>query len=194
MIVENLWSQVEKKPKYEELSMSTTDPHMDGEHGSDGGSAPESSKGGKKTVQPIPDSLADNAGFLLNRAGKIIHDMNEETLKPLKLSPRDLGLLRIIAEEGPLSQQAIGQKHSIDRTTIVSILDQLEKRDLVTRISNQADRRVNLLYITPRGKKTVAQAVRLVERQQEQFLAPLKGDEWQLLKQALTTLIMHHMG
>jgi DNA-binding MarR family transcriptional regulator len=155
--------------------------------------SPTPGSGNEKT-EPLPDSLANSVGFLLNRAAKIIHDMNEQALKPLRLSPRELGLLRIIAEEGPLSQQAIGQKHSIDRTTIVGILDQLEKRDLVTRISNQADRRVNLLYITPRGKKTVAQAVRLVERQQERFLAPLNADEWKSLKQSLVALITHHMG
>jgi DNA-binding MarR family transcriptional regulator len=105
-------------------------------------------------VQPIPISLANSAGFLLNRAAQIILDVNEQALVPLKLSPRDVGMLRVIASEGPLSQQAIGKKHNIDRTTVVQIIDSLESRDLVTRVTNQSDRRSNSLYITPRGKKT----------------------------------------
>ena len=145
-------------------------------------------------LQPIPISLANSAGFLLNRAAKIIHDINEQALAPLKLSPRDVGMLLMIASEGPLSQQAIGKKHSIDRTTVVQIIDSLESRDLVTRVTNQSDRRSNSLYITPRGKKTLSQAMKLLNKQQELFLQPISEDEWRQLRISLARLIEHHLG
>lgn len=149
----------------------------------------------KETIvaQSIPESLAESASFLLARSARILEAMNERALSPLKMAPRELALLRILSSEGPMTQQAIGKKHRIDRTTIVQIVDALESRDLVTRVPNQCDRRSNLLYITPRGKKTITQAVRLIDKQQQEFLAPLAPVEWENLRSALTRLIIYHM-
>lgn len=140
-------------------------------------------------AEPIPESLADSAGFLLNRTSRILQELNEEALGPLKLAHRELGLLRILDGEGPVSQHVIGRRHNIDRTTVVQIVDTLEARDLVTRVSNQSDRRSNLIYITPRGKKTMAQAVRLVNKVQSQFLSSIQPSEWELLRSLLSRLI-----
>jgi DNA-binding MarR family transcriptional regulator len=142
---------------------------------------------------PIPPSLADTAGFLLGRAGRIIHDNVEKSLAVLKLSTRELGILRIV-DEGPLTQQALGKKHNIDRTTVVQLIDVLEQRELLTRVANSADRRSNLLYLTKRGKKTLAQGVKLAEKEQAKFLAPLEDAEWQSLRLILTKLIEYHMS
>jgi DNA-binding MarR family transcriptional regulator len=149
---------------------------------------------GSNEVVAIPESLADSAGFLFNRTAHILTEMNEKALAPLKLSPRELGLLRILASEGPLSQHAIGKKHNVDRTTIVQIVDALEARDLLNRVTNEADRRSNLLYLTPRGKKTLTQAVKLYERQQEKFLAPLQPEDWAHVKACMTKLINYHLS
>lgn len=142
---------------------------------------------------PIPPSLANTAGFLLNRAGRLIHDQVEGALALIKLSTRELGILRII-NEGALTQQELGKKHNVDRTTMVQLIDVLEQRELVTRVANSADRRSNLLYLTKRGKKTLAQGVRLADREQAKFLAPLDDAEWESLRHILTKLIHHHMS
>lgn len=147
----------------------------------------------EQTFQPIPSSLANNAGFLLNRTARIIHQSAERALSVLNLSTRELGILRIVSSEGPLTQQSLGKKHNIDRTTVVQLIDALEQRDLLTRVANTADRRSNLLYLTNRGKKTLAQGVKLAEKEQAKFLAPLHASEWEALRLTLSKLIEHHM-
>jgi DNA-binding MarR family transcriptional regulator len=140
----------------------------------------------------VPKSLSDSAGFLLNRAARIIREMNTAALAPLGLSVRELGLLRIIASDGPLSQQVLGEKHNTDRTTIVELIDLLEKRELVQRIVNTKDRRAYLIYLTPKGKRVLAKALKLTQKQQEKFLAALNESEWLTLKQMLVRLISHN--
>lgn len=140
----------------------------------------------------IPSILADSPGFLLNRAARIIRDMNTEVLKPTGLSVRDLGLLRVIAADGPLSQQALSEKHKTDRTTMVEVIDGLEKRQLVVRLRNASDRRSYLVTITPRGAKLLAAANKLTAREKGKFLEPLTADEWQSLRQLLSRLIVFH--
>jgi DNA-binding MarR family transcriptional regulator len=140
----------------------------------------------------VPQSLSDSAGFLLNRAARIIREMNTAALAPLGLSVRELGLLRIISSDGPLSQQALGGKHNTDRTTIVELIDLLEKRALVQRIVNTKDRRAYLIYLTPKGKRVLAKALKLTHKQQEKFLAALNDSEWLTLKEMLMRLISHN--
>ncbi|HEY9783939.1 MAG TPA: MarR family transcriptional regulator [Candidatus Obscuribacterales bacterium] len=146
---------------------------------------------GEPVLPPVPDAMSDSAGFLLNRAARIIRERVSAALQPLGLTPQQLGLLRIIDAHGPLSQQALSKGHKTDRTTVVHLLDELEKRELVIRTSNAQDRRSNLLFLTPRGRKVFLRAKKLAEREQSRFLAPLGGDEWEQMRQALIKLINH---
>src|SRR5277367_6521579 len=139
-------------------------------------------QGPESVVQAVPDSLVDSAGFLLGRTTSILRERVTLALSPLGLSPRELGLLKIMSAEGPLTQQALGKKHNTDRTTIVQSIDQLERRDLVVRVKNTSDRRSYMLHLTPRGKKTLALASRLAQREQERFLAALSESEWGSLR------------
>jgi len=140
----------------------------------------------------IPPALIDSPGFLLNRSARIIRDMNNTVLKPLGLSVRDLGLLRVIGSEGPLTQQELSSKHKTDRTTIVEVIDGLEERKLVVRSTNVKDRRSYLLTITPRGAKLLAAANKMTDKEKRNFLQALNDDEWQNLRALLTRIIIFH--
>jgi MarR family transcriptional regulator, lower aerobic nicotinate degradation pathway regulator len=140
----------------------------------------------------IPRALVDSPGFLLNRAARIIREMNNQVLKPTGLSVRDLGLLRVIATEGPLSQQELSSKHRTDRTTIVDVIDGLEKRELVARLPNPKDRRSYLLTVTPRGTKLLAAANKLTDKEKKRFLAALTEDEWENMRALLARIINFH--
>ena len=137
----------------------------------------------------IPETLQQNAGYLLNRTARIIRERISEALAPLKLAPRDVGTLRLLSDEGPMSQLALGSRHNIDRTTVVAVIDALERRELVVRVTNPKDRRSHLIHLTPRGRKTLAQAAKIVQTEQEKFLAPLGVGEWEQVRQALLKLL-----
>ncbi len=142
----------------------------------------------------VPESLSHSIGFLLNFNGRIIRGRLEEALKPLHLSLRELGLMRIIESEGPLSQHVLGRRHNVDRTTTVQIIDQLESRQLVIRSQNLEDRRSNLLFLTPRGRKTLSRALKLVNKEQGSFMSGLDENERELLRVLLLKLLSFHLG
>jgi DNA-binding MarR family transcriptional regulator len=141
----------------------------------------------------IPSALSDNAGFLLNQTARLIRERIIAALAPLKLTPRELGLLRILGSGKALSQQALGARHRIDRTTIVDLIDDLQARDLVSRLENPQDRRSYLIHLTPKGKRTLTKAVRVAQKVQEEFLTPLAAGEWETLQALLTKLIEYHL-
>ncbi|MBX9724020.1 MAG: MarR family transcriptional regulator [Candidatus Obscuribacterales bacterium] len=142
----------------------------------------------------VPESLSHSIGFLLNFNGRIIRECLEQVLEPLNLSLRELGLMRILESEGPLSQHVLGRRHNVDRTTTVQIIDELESRQLVIRSQNLEDRRSNLLFLTPRGRKTLSRALKLVNKEQNVFLAGLEPEESEALRAILLKLLSYHLS
>lgn len=138
----------------------------------------------------IPKAFLNSPGFLLNTAGKLLVQRVSETLKPAGLTVQEYGLLRIIVEEGPITQNAFAAKYDVDRTTVTEIVDGLEERRLVIRLKSKTDRRCNELHLTPGGKKLLSRVIKLVEKTNQQFLLPLKESEWQVVRASLVKLIV----
>jgi DNA-binding MarR family transcriptional regulator len=86
--------------------------------------------------------------YLLVQLGFRVAGKFTEQLAPLGLEPRHFGMLtRLAANEGK-SQQAIGELMGLNATRMVFLVDELEKRGLVERRRNPADRRSYALYLT----------------------------------------------
>ncbi len=137
----------------------------------------------------LPPAMADRLGFLLGRAHIAHRQVAEAALAPLGLAPRQFGALALLADEGPLSQQRLGERMGVDRTTMVALVDGLERGGLVERERNPDDRRAYALRATPRGRSVLGRAAAAVERAEEEFLASIPARDARRLKQILRKLI-----
>lgn len=143
----------------------------------------------RNSQKEIPDSLRQNVGFLVNRTARMLREELGESLKPLALSVNEFVIMRMIELQLAETQQSVGERYGVDRTTMVEIVDRLEERQLLTRETNQQDRRTNRLRLTPKGRKTLSRAKRIAERAQKRFLEPLNEHERDILQSCLTKLI-----
>jgi DNA-binding MarR family transcriptional regulator len=113
----------------------------------------------------------------------------EPALAPLGLSPKGFGALAILVQEGPLSQQRLGAKQGIDRTTTVAVVDELERAGFVERRRDPSDRRAYSLQPTAKGRRVLGRAAEAAARAEDEFLAPLSAADRLRLKQLLRTLL-----
>ena len=70
-----------------------------------------------------------------------------------KLSPEQFLVMDTLWDEGVLTQQQIADITMRDKNSIVKLIDGLESRKLVKRVSNPEDRRQNLIKVTPYSMK-----------------------------------------
>jgi MarR family transcriptional regulator, lower aerobic nicotinate degradation pathway regulator len=124
-----------------------------------------------------PAALARWTGFLLARAHQRAHALFQDALSGLELTPKSFGALSVIKELGPLSQAALGETLHVDRTTIVTVVDELERAGYVKRGRNSADRRVHSLEVTPSGIEALRVADRVARRTHDELLADLTPSE-----------------
>jgi DNA-binding MarR family transcriptional regulator len=137
----------------------------------------------------LPPALADRLGPLLGRAHDAHRVLSQEALAPLGLSPKGFGALAVLATEGAMSQQRLAERQGIDRTTMVAVVDELERVGALRRRRDANDRRAYALEVTPAGRRLVDRARAAVVSAEERFLAPLADAERRDLKDALRRLL-----
>jgi DNA-binding MarR family transcriptional regulator len=140
-------------------------------------------------TDPMPDALAERLGPLLGRAHDAHRRLSLQALAPLGLSVKAVGAMTVLEAEGPLSQRRLAERQGIDRTTMVAVVDELERLEAVERRRDPGDRRANALRLTASGRRLLACARTAVAGAEEAFLAPLPEPEQHRLRAALRLLV-----
>ncbi|MCW2886262.1 MAG: hypothetical protein QOE54_3160 [Streptosporangiaceae bacterium] len=138
-----------------------------------------------------PASLARRLGYALKHAQLRLAEISGPALAPLGIDGRELGVLVVLADGEPLSQQQAARRLAIDRTTMVAMIDGLEDKGLVARRLDPRDRRRNIVEPTPAGRETLRKAMQVTDEVERRFLAPLGEPEAQRFKDALVLLLGH---
>ncbi|MHC4061820.1 MAG: MarR family winged helix-turn-helix transcriptional regulator [Planctomycetota bacterium] len=79
--------------------------------------------------------------------------------------------------EGGLSQAQLSDMMLVNRANITSLIDRMEKAQLVVRTASPRDRRYNIVKMTGRGRKLFAKVEPLYARQVQQIMAVSKEAE-----------------
>jgi MarR family transcriptional regulator for hemolysin len=137
-------------------------------------------------TRPSPEPpIAEFAGQLFFRLWRASHTRAADTLGTLDLTPALFGLLNVIgAREGAI-QQELGTAMGIDPSTMVSLIDQLEGAGLAKRRPSPTDRRAREVLITPKGRRLLERARRLLNDVEDEVLGGLSASE----RDQLTTLM-----
>ncbi|MFB1100197.1 MarR family winged helix-turn-helix transcriptional regulator [Terribacillus sp. JSM ZJ617] len=124
-------------------------------------------------------------GFLLGKALQQMEEKFAEGLVPFHINARQYGVLLYIQENPYCSQKDISDNLQIDRTTMVSHIDHLEKLGYVERTKNPNDRRYHSLLITEKGDELLASRWEYLTDVESEVLTPLDQQERELLKDFL---------
>jgi DNA-binding MarR family transcriptional regulator len=79
-----------------------------------------------------------------------LQDLHAETSRPLGLTPQQAHLLCVLLA-GPLGMTELSRILSIERSSLTSMVDRLERRTLVARTPNPTDRRASQIELTSDG-------------------------------------------
>ena len=121
--------------------------------------------------------VTEFAGQLFFRLWRATHTRTAEVLGSVGLTPALFALLNVIgAREGAI-QQELGSALGIDRSTMVSLIDQLESEGLGKRRPSATDRRAREIAITPKGRQRLERARGLIAQVEDEVLAGLTADE-----------------
>ena len=134
------------------------------------------------TLLALPTYLASHVGYLGRR--HLVAVLAEHHLRL-----QHFAVLTALADFGPLAQHELAERLGLNRSHLVGYLDEIEGRDLVARRRDPADRRRQHVDLTAAGTALVAELLPVVERANEELLAPLSADERRTLAELLRRVV-----
>lgn len=129
---------------------------------------------------------AELAGALVQTM-HVLQDLYAETSRPLGLTPQQAHLLCVLLD-GPLGMTELSRILSIERSSLTSMVDRLERRDLVARIPYPTDRRAYRIELTTPGLALAHEAHNAFTTRIDELTADLTPTARRTLTTTLTSI------
>jgi DNA-binding MarR family transcriptional regulator len=113
-------------------------------------------------------------GYRLRRAQQAVFRDFASSIP--ELSPGRVGILLLLEANPGITQGRLAQAVSLERSTMVGVVDVLEGRGLIER-RRGADRRTNGLWLTDPGRELVARLKRRIQLHERRVAARLSPQE-----------------
>lgn len=123
------------------------------------------------------DLLPELLGYRLRRAQVAVFQDFMQTVGALNMTPGQFGVLAVIGANDGLSQSAVAEALGTERSTMVALVDRLERDGLVVRHRHATDRRSYSLSLTPEGRAALTGLKDLVQQHEARIAAALSPDE-----------------
>jgi MarR family transcriptional regulator for hemolysin len=93
------------------------------------------------------------------------------------------------AMSGDFTQIRIAELCGLDKTTMVSTIDELERAGLAVRRPSSTDRRARIIAVTPAGRRLVAKSQEIASRTYDDVLAAIPVRQRQHFVDGLVNLV-----
>ena len=135
--------------------------------------------------------LEGNVGYFMRKA-VLASQSSFQRESGVKLMTGQYSVMEIIAQNPGRTQSAIAWAAGLDRSSLVPILNQFEKNELITREPVERDKRAYAVSLTPKGEQELETLREQVAQMEDKFIAGLGARNHQqlinLLQKFLTIL------
>ena len=143
-----------------------------------------------KPSAPISiDAVYAAPGYLFRRMQQIAVSIFMEECKAFDLTPVQYAALIAIHTHPGIDATRLSAVIAFDRSTLGSVIERLQAKDLVERKPAPEDKRIKLLYLTKSGAAILREIIPAVERAQARMLEPLKPTDRKTLMGLLVQLV-----
>ena len=139
----------------------------------------------------LPARLRAMPTWLISQVETRAHRLLTERLSAEGSRGYHYRLLAALAEFGPASQASLGRRTAMNRSDVVTAVNELVDQGLAERAGDPADRRRNIVTITPAGQERLRRLDGALADVQAELLAPLSAPERADLAQLLTRILGH---
>lgn len=142
----------------------------------------------KRTTDTTIDHghLPQLLGYQLRLTQLAVFKDFSDSVSDTDMTPSLFAVLVVINANPGLKQNELAKAVHLDRSTVVSAIDKLERRKLVQRKRVAGDRRTNALQLTDAGSTLLAQLIVEVSEHERRLAAQLTHTERETLIQLLS--------
>jgi DNA-binding MarR family transcriptional regulator len=136
----------------------------------------------QKVLSPAPAAAvpAEETRSLLKSIRRIVraNDLQSRALaKSIGLTGPQLVILMAVAELGEVTTKTLADYADLSPATVVTVLENLEHREIVQRYRSVSDRRIVYTRLTPKGQQLMSHAPRVFGDEFARRFAGLSSDK-----------------
>jgi|SRR5580704_10207693 DNA-binding MarR family transcriptional regulator len=120
--------------------------------------------------------------------GEHVRHFSKHHIRKYKLSTQNWLILTVIGRFAPLAPSELAEHTSVSRDKITRILDQLVEQGMVSRKTDEADRRRVVLSLLSKGKRACEELEMIARRVEADVLEGLSASERQQFFDLLTKI------
>ncbi len=136
----------------------------------------------------VLDSAGARTGISLTILGESFQRHIRAVLAKHDLKPRQLRILDLLADRGPVGQRELAELMGIDHSVLVNLLNPLEDERLIKRVRDTTDRRRHMVTIASAGERRLAQADKAFCEAEDAFFVALTAKQREQLHGLLASL------
>lgn len=140
------------------------------------------------------ETLRSFAGYAMKRTFNVVKADLARVLEPFGLRMMTFTALILIVDNPDLSQTQLAGALAIERSNLVTIIDELEKNGWIARNAAPNDRRTHALRVTPDGLTLFETAFAAAQAHEAKLLSALDDNEKSALFSALQKIERRALG
>lgn len=129
--------------------------------------------------------LKECINFLLTTAQHNVFQLLSVKLAEYDVTPSQYGVLSCLWGRTHATPKQIAETLCLETSTISGVLDRMQKKDLIDRVTNKEDRREVQVIITEKGKALEEPISRIIDDVNAEVLKDFKQEEIISIKKAL---------
>lgn len=133
-------------------------------------------------------SLDDLIGFQLRVAQTRVFRDFEHSVESLGITLGGFAVLEVLQQNPGLTQSKLAEAVCLDRSSVVPLLDKLEKKGLLSRQASTTDRRNNHLFLSKQGTELLNASKQRVAEHEARIAKGLNREERKALISLLARL------
>ncbi|WP_092334328.1 MarR family winged helix-turn-helix transcriptional regulator [Desulfosporosinus hippei] len=126
--------------------------------------------------------------YKLSRVMRKVHRYYEGSLSQYGITPSQFYVLSAVWEKDGLKFKELAKSLEMDGSTLTSILDRLERLDLVERRNDPEDRRSLLVFLTEQAKQQISEMAHLAEKLDQEIKERFTEEEFATFERVLEKL------
>jgi MarR family transcriptional regulator, lower aerobic nicotinate degradation pathway regulator len=142
-----------------------------------------------KSTPITMDAVYTAPGYLFRRTQQIAVAIFVEECRAYDLTPVQYAALVAIRTHPGIDATRLSAVIAFDRSTLGSVIERLEAKRHIERMSAVGDKRVKLLHLTKSGAALLRDVMPSVERAQARMLQPLKPADRKTLLALMAQLV-----
>ncbi|MDR2993798.1 MarR family winged helix-turn-helix transcriptional regulator [Bacillus cereus] len=133
-------------------------------------------------------NLHDLLGYLVHRTDVKMSNYFTKRLKPYGVTPEQWGIISVLSSQRGTTQKELAEAIDKDQTTVVRMIQSMERKGIVKKALNDQDRRSHNLFLTEKGDELKKTILPVVQDAHNFVTSNLSEEEIEQLKTLLNKL------